>query len=450
MANTSEQSQHATHNLNISTLRRKRGNIIGQITSFIKFLDTQREPGQRDIHLIQAHLNGLNEVWKRFDETQFNIEELDESEEARRYTISNDYYAAVALANKIMHGNDPTIRGTTASPALTVSAPMTIRLPEMRLPTFDGTIEKWASFFDIFSSMIDRNDNLTPVQKLQYLRSTLTDKAAACIQSLSTTDANYTDAIELLKEKFDCTRRIILGHCDALQNIPKLSKDSPEALGNLVDTIRQHLRALKNLGESVSSWNSILVSIILSKVSSDIAWLWELTLTDRKRMPLYTDLLEFMEKRANCAPASSPTPAKPSRPESPRTRRSGPIRGHAFLSSDAQQCPICQGGHGIWACGEFQAKSAKERVTAVENASLCGNCLKGGHTPKFCWSGSCRICHKRHHTLLHHPEHPQYNTNRSAPAPTSQWQSMESGASQVPVSPWQNMEATTSHPRTSK
>ncbi|CAK9830881.1 hypothetical protein ANTRET_LOCUS7973 [Anthophora retusa] len=47
-------------------------------------------------------------------------------------------------------------------------------------------------------------------------------------------------------------------------------------------------------------------------------------------------------------------------------------------------------------------------------------------------------------------EHPQYNTNRSAPAPTSQWQSMESGASQVPVSPWQNMEATTSHPRTSK
>ncbi|CAK9799191.1 hypothetical protein ANTPLA_LOCUS1925 [Anthophora plagiata] len=118
----------------------------------------------------------------------------------------------------------------------------------MRLPTFDRTIEHWSSFYDIFSSTIDRNDDLTPVQKLQYLRSTLTGKAAACIQSLSTTDANYTDALELLKEKFDCTRRIILKHCDALRNILNLTWDSPEALGNLVDSINQHLRALKNLG----------------------------------------------------------------------------------------------------------------------------------------------------------------------------------------------------------
>ncbi|CAK9806339.1 hypothetical protein ANTPLA_LOCUS4845 [Anthophora plagiata] len=411
---------------------------------------TQREPSQRDIHLLQAHHNGLNEVWKRFDETQFNIEELDESEEARRYTISNDYYAAVALAHKIMYRDHPTIRGTTTSPAPTVSAPITIRLPEIRLPTFDGTIEKWASFFDIFPSIIDRNEDLMPVQKLQYLRSTLTGKAAVCIQSLSTTDANYTDAIELLKEKFDCMRRIILQHCDALQNIPKLAKDSPEALGNLVNTIRQHLRALKNLGESVSSWNSILVSIILSKVSSDITWHWELTLTDRKRMPLYSDLLDILEKRASCAPVSSPAPTKPPRPESPRIRRSGLTQGHAFLSTDAQQCRICQGGHGIWTCGKFQAKSAKERITAAENASFCSNCLKGGHTPKFCWTGSCRICHKRHHTLLRHPKHPQYNTNRSVPAPASPWRNIESADSQAPASPWRNMETAASQPPTSK
>ncbi|CAK9813847.1 hypothetical protein ANTPLA_LOCUS8190 [Anthophora plagiata] len=430
MANTSEQSQSTTHSFNISTLRRKRGNIIGQITSFTKFLDTQREHGQRDIHLLKAHLDGVNEVWKRFDEIQFLIEELDETEEARRYTISNDYYAAVALADKIMHEGHSSTHRTTASPALTVSAPMTIRLPEMRLPTFDGSIENWASFFDIFSSMIDRNEDLTPVQKLQYLRSTLTGKAAACIQSLSTTDANYTDALELLKEKFDCKRRIILGHCDALQKIPKLIRDSPEAIGNLVDTIRQHLRALKNLGESVSSWNSLLISIILAKVSSETTWQWELTLPDKKKIPLYTDLLEFLEKRANCAPTPSPTPPKPSRPESPRMRRPGPPRGHAFLSVNTQQCPICQGGHGIWACGEFHAKSARERVTAVEQASLCSNCLNGGHTPNFCRSGTCRICQKRHHTLLHRPVYPQNEMTRPAPVPASPWQSMETTVSE--------------------
>lgn len=124
--------------------------------------------------------------------------------------------------------------------------------------------------------MIDQNVDLTPVQKLQYLCTTLTGKAAACIQSLSTTDANYADAIDLLKNKFDCKRRVLLKHCDAIQAIPKLLKDSPEALGDLVDTVRQNLRSLKNLGIDTSSWDCIIISIILSKISSDTTWHWEL------------------------------------------------------------------------------------------------------------------------------------------------------------------------------
>ncbi|KOC60369.1 hypothetical protein WH47_08497 [Habropoda laboriosa] len=285
----------------------------------------------------------------------------------------------------------------------------------MRLPTFDGTIEHWSSFYDIFSSTIDRNDDLTLVQKLQYLRSTLTGKAAACIQSSSTTDVNYTDALQLLKEKFYCTRRIILRHCDALRNIPKLTRDSPEALGNLVDSINQHLRALKNLGESISSWDSILVSIILSKVSSDTAWYWEITLKDKKRMPSYTELLEFLEKQSNCAPASPTASPRPPRPESPRTQRPGPSRVHVFVSVNQQKCPICEGKHGIWSCNEFHARSVKGRSTAVEQASLCRNCPKKGHTPEFCRASLCRICQKRHHTLLHESTPLPDDATRSIP-----------------------------------
>ncbi|XP_012136798.1 uncharacterized protein LOC105662011 [Megachile rotundata] len=142
----------------------------------------------------------------------------------------------------------------------------------MRLPTFDGKIEEWASYFDSFSSMIDQNTDLTLVQKLQYLRSTLTGRAAACIQCLSTTDANYVGAIELLKEKFDCKRRILLKHCDGILAVPKLTKDTPTALGELVDTVRQNLRSLKNLQVDTTSWDCILIAIILSKISADTAW----------------------------------------------------------------------------------------------------------------------------------------------------------------------------------
>ncbi|XP_076659915.1 uncharacterized protein LOC143363450 [Halictus rubicundus] len=211
---------------------------------------------------------------------------------------------------------------------------MAIKLLEMRLPSFDGNIEDWVAYFDTFTSTIDSNENLTPLQKLHYLRSTLHGKALKCISALNTTDANYYDAIELLKKKYDCPRRIVLKHCDAIRDYPRLVKDTPEVLDDLVDSVNQHLRALKNLGEDFTMCNGFLVSMILSKVSSDTAWLWELTLKD-KNMPSYTDLLDFLEKRASCArtgPSSASAVPRANFTSYPQSTRS-PARAHTFLTN---------------------------------------------------------------------------------------------------------------------
>ncbi|XP_076384620.1 uncharacterized protein LOC117224036 [Megalopta genalis] len=293
----------ASADIQISTLRRKRGNIIGQITTLTRVLDNSQDPDHCDKLLITEHLNGLVKSWNRFDDIQFEIETLDSSEETRRSEIQCDYYAVVARAKRILQQDESrnnTRNNLTESTASIVSAPIAVKLPEMRLPTFDGTIENWSSFYDLFSSTIDRNENLTLVQKLQYLRSTLTGKAAACIKSLITTDVNYPAAIEILKEKFDCPRKTLLRHCDAIREIPKLAKDTPEAIDDLLDTLNQHLRALNNLGEPVATWNTLLISTILSKLNSDTILQWELTLPD-KQMPSYTHLIKFLRKRANCS-----------------------------------------------------------------------------------------------------------------------------------------------------
>ncbi|XP_076384517.1 uncharacterized protein LOC143263391 [Megalopta genalis] len=293
----------ASADIQISTLRRKRGNIIGQITILTRVLDNSQDPDHCDKLLITEHLNGLVKSWNRFDDIQFEIETLVSSEESRRSEIQCDYYAVVARAKRILQQDESrnnTRNNLTESPASIVSAPIAVKLPEMRLPTFDGTIENWSSFYDLFSSTIDRNENLTSVQKLQYLRSTLTGKAAACIKSLTTTDVNYPAAIEILKEKFDCPRKTLLRHCDAIREIPKLAKDTPEAIDDLLDTLNQHLRALNNLGEPVATWNTLLISTILSKLNSDTILQWELTLPD-KQMPSYTHLIKFLRKRANCS-----------------------------------------------------------------------------------------------------------------------------------------------------
>lgn len=70
------------------------------------------------------------------------------------------------------------------STAFIVSALMAIKLVVMRLSTFDSAIEIWTFFFD-------SDEDVTFVQKLQYLRSTW--KKVVCIQSVSAIDANFTD-----------------------------------------------------------------------------------------------------------------------------------------------------------------------------------------------------------------------------------------------------------------
>jgi hypothetical protein len=235
---------------------------------------------------------------------------------------------------------------------------------------------------------------LAPVQKLQYLRTSLKGRAAYCIESLSTTNANYNEAIAILKEKFDHPRYTCLRHWSVIQNYPKVAKESPRALEHLVDRIKQHLCALRNLGEPITS-DTVLIGIILSKLSPDIIKQWELTLHN-KDMPPYTQLLDFLMNRANCVRAS--------RIYNPL--RQGAPRGHVLTSIT---CPTCRGPHRIWHCLIFKAKSFSERLSDVREAALCTNCLGKGYTPLHCLAGSCLTSGKSHHTLLHRSE-PQPKT----------------------------------------
>ena len=199
----------------LSTLRRKRGRILSALTSFTKFIDAQTEAGQCDHNLVQEHLDGMIQQWSKFDEIL-----LDPWEESRNFEIREKYYAIVSRAKQLINARQPT---SSSNPLpKPIATPMAVTLPEISLSTFNGAPKSWASFFDVFSSVIDRNEDLTFVQKLQYLRSTL-GKATTCIESLATTDVNYVSALNLLKDKFDNPRKTIMRHCSAILELPKLT-----------------------------------------------------------------------------------------------------------------------------------------------------------------------------------------------------------------------------------
>ncbi|CAK9809340.1 hypothetical protein ANTQUA_LOCUS6007 [Anthophora quadrimaculata] len=157
-------------------------------------------------------------------------------------------------------------------------------------------------------------------------------------------------------------------------------------------------------------------------------------------MPAYTNLLNCLEKRANCSLIvhKKPTQTVGQYNRSPSGKFGGnkpPSRSHAFVTAshtneirypreqetserataNLPRCPICNGEHGIWCCEKFHALSISSRLTAVKKASLCSNCLRAKHNLDICKKGSCRICQRHHHTLLHQPRQPLDGATSSPP-----------------------------------
>ena len=62
----------------------------------------------------------------------------------------------------------------------------------------------------------------------------------------------------------------------------------------------------------------------------------------------------------------------------------------------------CKASHPIYMCDKFSELSISERGQFILNHKLCTNCLRPDHFSSNCKiKQSCKICSKRHHTLLH-------------------------------------------------
>ncbi|UYV72086.1 hypothetical protein LAZ67_9001772 [Cordylochernes scorpioides] len=76
-------------------------------------------------------------------------------------------------------------------------------LPKIELPIFDGKIENWISFSNIFETTIINNSQLTKltnIVKLQYLKTCLKGKALVLVNLIPITENNFVLAWDLLEK----------------------------------------------------------------------------------------------------------------------------------------------------------------------------------------------------------------------------------------------------------
>jgi Arc/MetJ-type ribon-helix-helix transcriptional regulator len=385
------------HPAKFNNIRKRRDKTFEATLEVIREgIDKYEQSNLQENGYLRSYQEQLKDGWDRFKLTQTELDEFNEDDIAQETQALRNYLFLDAQIKKLMDENRSLNHSITPKrESDTGSEVMSIKLPEMHLSMFDGTIEEWKSFYDTFISTIDRNEKLTSVQKFHYLRSSVTGKAARCIQTLDITESNYSIAINVLREKFDCHRQVCMRHWHLIRDYPKITKETPDAIDDFLETIQINLKALEKLGEPVMS-NVILIDLFISKLPSSTIRKWQHTLPDKK-MPSYTHLINFLTTRAN-GDRINATPKETKESSYQRSRhRHNLSRGQTFTTTNKMRlCPICQSHHDIRNCEAFKAKSTRKRFEFVKRASLCTNCLGKGHSTIQCSARSCRICRQRH------------------------------------------------------
>ena len=139
------------------------------------------------------------------------------------------------------------------------------RLPKLTLPTFSGDPLNWLTFWDSFYMTIHANPNLSGIQKFSYLKVQLQGDAARTIAGLPLTEANYTNSIALLEDRYGQRHKIVDAHMRALRDMPS-PLNSLTSLRIFYDSVESHIRGLASLGKSETSYGELLVPVILDKL----------------------------------------------------------------------------------------------------------------------------------------------------------------------------------------
>ncbi|XP_064632755.1 uncharacterized protein LOC135491048 [Lineus longissimus] len=298
------------------------------------------------------------------------------------------------------------------SPTAPTFAPRTknVQLPKLTLPTFSGDILQWQTFNDVFAAAIHNNTNLDNVQKLQYLRAQLSGEAADIIAGLSSTDANYAHAMELLRKRYGEKHKVISALMRAFWELPRPSEDI-RGLRTFVDKIETYVRGLQSLNKTEDSYGDLLVPMLLDKIPPNTRK--QLTRSNETADFTLRSLREALAKEIEAMDVAETNDTMHTLNESMATasfftrdsnsqfkqRRPKPqATGYAGRGARESKCVFCKQSHRSLDC--VVVTNIDKRADIVKRDQLCWNCL-GPHQVRNCTSKyKCKHCSQKHHSTL--------------------------------------------------
>lgn len=393
----------------LNELIHQRGVERTRLTLFRKFVLSISEIGPNDVTRAQINelsmrLGKMRSSLNSFDEIQDKIDRLDTSGKQlkEREETESSFYSNMSQAQEIIETWQEIFQKEKVSSTVSNAGVNKIKLPPLKLPLFNGNPHLWLEFRDIYLSLIHKNDDMDDICKFHYLKSYLEGEASVVIKSVTVCADNYEIAWSLLCERYNNKRLLVSQHLKCLFNIEPLSRETDRGMRNLIDSISKNLQALKTLGECTDKWDTLIIYMATTKLDNATARRWEEFRNDIKDSPTLNDFFKFLRNRADVLETVSST-----RPDFKNEKRHVVPKTKSFIASASDapstsyQCMSCKQNHRLVECPKFKSLSIDDRYTQVIQWKLCKNCLRPGHHTYQCRSIGCKICKRKHSTILH-------------------------------------------------
>lgn len=383
--------------------------------------DKEDNASQTTRQAVSTRLEMLEINWTKFQEEH---EELCRSSE---FFKEHDYikqrvfercqaFYIVAKAKLLSQRDDYDLLGLPLrSETSLLEAPAISRrlsaLPRISLLHFSGDYKDWRSFNELFTSLILKNAKLTNVERMHYLKTSLSGEASRerLISNLPITGNHLTIAWDSLVSRYDNKRLLLSMHLDRLTNMKPLKVKSAQGLSTFMVTVTETLGALRELGCLTQYWDPLLLHILVKLLDPETREAWEIRLGSTTTPPSYSNFEDFLVGRSRALQnlslhSSSNILNKNIKSTITRVVRPNLVAHAAIVTSKGQQstCPLCKLSHPLPLCPRYQAKPVHQRRELLIAQRRCFNCL-GSHTVSNCRSTRrCQKCGRRHHTSIHH------------------------------------------------
>ena len=145
--------------------------ILDLLTDF----ETENEDSVTRLIALKDRIKEKHEKVKDLDQKILHLLEQSESEVEIDSIITRDDQLQLTFVkiernlNKINAG--PSIHSLTLSNRENDQSGVQVKLPKLTIKNFNGDIVNWQSFLDQFDSAINQKENISPIDKFNYLTS---------------------------------------------------------------------------------------------------------------------------------------------------------------------------------------------------------------------------------------------------------------------------------------